>query len=157
MSKPARGFVVPIPLLIELEPVTTGGNPLMQQLVAVRSGIADAEDEGFVAIRGTVHDVGPVISLDWSLDGIHHRVAMSILEAQGAWRGTDAAVSAIIDTFGFQGDLIECEDGECRKQRTKIQKLHDGTRLVVCVSYGEIARVSLFVFGDQMKSFDSAC
>lgn len=73
----------------------------MQQLVAVHGGIADAEGEGFEAVRGPIHDVGSVVSLDWSLDGVHHGVAMSILETQGAWRGTDAVVSAIIDTLGF--------------------------------------------------------
>ena len=78
---PARSGCVAISYLIQLVSAAAFRDPFVLRLVAVRGGIANAEDERLEAVDVAIYDVLSIESLDWSSVGVDHGVALSILEA----------------------------------------------------------------------------
>lgn len=78
MAQPAGSCLVAVAHLIQLVPGALFGHIFVFVQMAVLGRFADAEDKAFEPRGGAVHDVYLVGSLDLSMAGVFHGVAMSV-------------------------------------------------------------------------------
>lgn len=121
MAQPAGSCLIAIAQLIQLVPGPISGHIFVFVQMAVLCRFANAEDKAFEARDGTVHDIYLVGSLDLSMAGVFHGVAVSVSKTNATVHATVRVVAGtdtgsdtkLFVIFGLHWNLVGGQNAAC--------------------------------------------